>query len=140
MARPYRADFMLVNQPDMGLAHALRACIKLHFSEMLASIGSGETKSIAASARPRALVRVKCRHMGVTEARDDIHRLPFSVAGLGIMLQIGSDVFPPILLKLIASLEAIDHCADRLVDCGLDRVASEPGGANKLPAPHIKYP
>ena len=115
------SDFTLFDQPHMGLAQALRAmligfteplkqghliqaCMKLHFREMLEP----------------------------TEADDDIHRLAFSVAGLGMMLQIGSDVFAAIRPNLIASPEAIDQYADRLIDYALAMVAAETGRRQQI--------
>ena len=144
------SDFTLFDQPHMGLAQALRAmligfteplkqghliqaCMKLHFREMLEPTGVWRDE-IDCSIKPAhlALVRVLCRHMGVTEADDDIHRLAFSVAGLGMMLQIGSDVFAAIRPNLIASPEAIDHYADRLVDYALAMVAAETGRRQQI--------
>ena len=144
------ADFSLFEQPDLGLAQALRAllvgfteplkqghmiqaCMKLHFREMLEPTGVWRDE-IDGSIKPAhmALVRVLCRHMGVAQADDDMHRLAFSVAGLGMMLQIGSDVFEAIRPDLIASPQAIDQYADRLVDYALAMVDSEMQRRNKV--------
>lgn len=146
------ADFSLFEQPDLALSQALRAllvgfteplkqghmiqaCMKLHFREMLEPTGVWRDE-IDSSIKPAhsALVRVLCRHMGVAQADDDIHRLAFSVAGLGMMLQIGSDVFEAIRPDLIASPKAIDQYADRLVQYALAMVDSEMQRRNKAVA------
>ena len=113
--------------------HLIQVCMKLHFREMLEPTGVWRDE-IDCSIKPAhlALVRVLCRHMGVTEADDDIHRLAFSVAGLGMMLQIGSDVFAAIRPNLIASPEAIDQYADRLIDYALAMVAAETGRRQQI--------
>lgn len=136
-------DTATYNQPDMALRESLRglllgfteplkqgdrvqSCMKLHFREMLEPTGMWRAE-IDNHIKPShmALVEVVCRYLGATQADDEIHRLAFSVAGLGIMLHVGGDVFRAIRPQLIASDSAIDGYADRLVDYAVALVEGE---------------
>ena len=46
---------------------------------------------------------VLSRHLAVKKADDDLHRLAFSIAGLGLQMFICHDVIDAILPKLIES-------------------------------------
>ncbi len=96
--------------------HLMQQCMKLHFREMLEPTGVWQ-EEIDLHIKPghMALVQAICRHLGVTESDDDIHRLAFSVAGLGMMLHVAGDVFAAIRPGLVASESALDLYRTRLV-------------------------
>jgi AcrR family transcriptional regulator len=131
------------NQPEMPLRDALtvlmrgfseplkqgdlvQSCMKLHYREMLEPTGVWRDE-IENNIKPAqlALVAVLCRHLGLDEADDDIHRLAFSVSGLGVMLHLAGDVYQSICPALLASPEAIDQYVDRLVSYALAMVETE---------------
>lgn len=101
-------------------------CMRLHFREMLEPTGVWDQK-IDANIKPahQALLRVLCRHLGVEEADDDLHRLAFSIVGLGIHLFVGHQVMQALKPELAGSPQAIDLYTERLVDYALAMVHSE---------------
>lgn len=103
-----------------------RQCMKLHFREMLEPTGMWQAE-IDNNIKPAhaALTQALARHLGVAEADDDIHRLAFQIAGLGIMLHIGLDVLQAIRPTLIATGAALDTYHARLVDSGMALVDAE---------------
>lgn len=71
-----------------------------------------------------ALVQVLCRHMGVAEADDDMHRLAFSLAGLVMQLWTQRDPLQAIAPQL-ASSQSVDLWVDRLTGYALAMVQGE---------------
>ena len=102
-----------------------RYCVKLFMREMLAPTGLWQAE-IENNIKPAhlRLVDALCRHLGVT-ADDDIHRLAFSIAGLGVMLQLSTDVYAGIRPTVINSPDAIDTYTERLIEYALAMVAAE---------------
>ncbi len=94
----------------------VQCCMRLHFREMLEPTGVWQDE-IDNTIKPAhmALVQVLCKHLGLTEADDDIHRLAFAIAGLGMMLHVGSEVIPALRPTLTATPEAVDMYAERLL-------------------------
>ena len=56
---------------------------------------------------------------------DEIHRLALAISGLGVMLQICTDVTVGVRPALIASHAALDVYCDRLVDYAMALTAAE---------------
>ncbi len=106
--------------------HLVQSCMKLHFREMLEPTGVWQ-EEIDTNIKPAhlALVHVLCHHLGVQRADDDLHRLAFSLAGLGIMLHVGGDVFKAIRPGLLSTPKAIDAYAERLLDFAHAMVRAE---------------
>ncbi|MFZ6657736.1 CerR family C-terminal domain-containing protein [Undibacterium sp. TJN19] len=98
----------------------IETCMKLHLREMLEPTGLW-VEEIDNTIRPahQGLVKLLCRHLGVTRADDDIHRLAFSITGLAISLMLSGDIMQAIRPALIAKPKAIDLYAGRLVDYAL---------------------
>lgn len=94
--------------------------MKLCFREMLEPTGAWQHE-IDANIAPahRALTRTLCRHVGLAEADDDIHRLAFAISGLGVMLHVGHDLHMQIRPSLVSSPAALDRYLDRLVHYAL---------------------
>jgi TetR/AcrR family transcriptional regulator, regulator of cefoperazone and chloramphenicol sensitivity len=103
-----------------------QSCMKLHFREMLEPTGLWDSE-ITNNIQPahEALVAVLCRHLGVTEADDDIHRLAFSIAGLGMVLHVGCDVIQAIRPQLIATPAAIGRYGESMLYGALALVEAE---------------
>ncbi|MBK9574005.1 MAG: hypothetical protein IPO43_15355 [Rhodoferax sp.] len=92
--------------------------MKLHFREMLEPLpASGNRSWNATSSHPTMhWVSALCRHLGLRQPDDDIHRLAMAISGLGVMLHICTDVTNAVRPALIASQTALDAYCDRLVD------------------------
>ncbi len=112
--------------------------MKLHFREMLEPTGVWQ-QEIDNNIKPShmALVGLLCRHLGATQADDDIHRLCFSLAGLGMMLHVAGDVFAAIRPQLVASPEALDVYGQRLLTYALALVEAERQRRAVLPPPAL---
>lgn len=104
----------------------IHQCMRLHFREMLEPTGMWQ-EEIENNIKPNhtALVALVCRHLGLAQADDDIHRLCFSITGLGVMLQLGGDVFSAIRPQVVASPDALDQYGERLVTFALAMVQAE---------------
>jgi AcrR family transcriptional regulator len=141
-----------IDHPGQDLAHSLRvllsgfteplkqgvqmqSCMKLHFREMLEPTGLWEAE-IDDNIRPAhmATVQVLCRHLGVTQPDDDVHRLAFSIAGLAMILHVGADVIDAICPQLIATPRAVDAYTDHMVASALAMVEAERQRRAVLPA------
>jgi AcrR family transcriptional regulator len=143
-------DARLTDQPGFSLRESLQGllvgftdplkqgdvmqcCMRLHFREMLEPTGVWQ-EEIDTRIKPAhaALVGVLCRHLEVAQADDDVHRLAFSIVGLGINLFVARDVMQAIRPELIASDQAIDDYAQRLVDYALVMVEGEARRRKKI--------
>nr|WP_315214220.1 CerR family C-terminal domain-containing protein [uncultured Duganella sp.] len=91
--------------------------LRLFFREMLEPTGLW-TMEVENNIKPEhlALVRVLCRHLGLAEATDDVHRLAYSVPALCIQLMISQDVINAITPHMVSTPEAISAWGERLVD------------------------
>jgi AcrR family transcriptional regulator len=111
--------------------------MKLCFREMLEPTGAWQHE-IDANIAPAhmALTRGLCRHVGLAEADDDIHRLAFTISGLGVMLHVGNDLYTQIRPGLVNTPQALDAYLDRLVSYALVLVDAEAlRRSAKAPAP-----
>lgn len=115
-----------------GLAASLKQgeltkqCMKLHFREMLQPTGVWQ-EEINSNIKPnhQALVQALCRHLKLKQPDDDVHRLAFSIAGLGIMLHVGHDVVTAIRPQVIDGAAAIDLYVERILSYALAMVEAE---------------
>lgn len=103
-----------------------RLCMKLHFREMVEPTGMWQAE-IENNIKPQhaALAQAITQHLGLAAADDDIHRLAFQMAGLGIMLHVGLDVQLAICPSLLATPEALDTYHTRLVDSAMALLEAE---------------
>ena len=93
-----------------------RLCIKLHCREMLEPTGLW-AEEIANGIKPMhaALVSLLCRHFGLGQPDDEVHRLAVSIAGLGVHLFVSRDVIEALAPQLSATPAAVDLWAERLL-------------------------
>ena len=93
-----------------------RQCMKLHAREMIEPTGLW-AQEVTMGIRPMhdALVAVLCRHFGVTQADDDLHRLAVCIAGLGVHMHLGRDVTDVIAPALNDQPDSLDLWMARLV-------------------------
>jgi AcrR family transcriptional regulator len=100
------------------LKHAdlMHNCRRLHFREMLDPTGAWQDV-IENNIRPAhlALVQALCTHLVLTQADDDIHSLAYAIAGLGMMLHVGSEILPALCPTLIGTPQQIDGFTERLL-------------------------
>lgn len=117
----------------------VQCCMRLHFREMLEPTGVWQDE-INNTIRPlhTALANALCTQLGVDEADDDIHRLAFSITGLGLMVQVSTDCTTVLRPTLLATPEAVDCYADRLVAYALAMVECE--ARRRAAAPRIQAP
>ncbi len=104
----------------------IQQCMKLHFREMLEPTGVWQ-EEVDCNIKPahQALASALCRHLGVAQPDDEIHRLAMAISGLGVMLHICTDVTTAVCPALIASHAALDVYCDRLVDYAMALTAAE---------------
>ncbi len=72
-----------------------------------------------------ALVRVLCRHLGLAQADDDVHRLAYGLAAQAVQIMVGRDIVTAITPQLLATPEALEHWLQRLVRYGEALVTAE---------------
>jgi len=111
---------------SLKLGELVQQCTRLHYREMIEPTGVW-AEEIDNGVKPghAALVGVLGRHLGVTQADDDLHRLAFSIAGLPLQLFIMRDVVQAICPQLLATPEAIDAWGDQMVAYALAMVEIE---------------
>jgi AcrR family transcriptional regulator len=91
--------------------------LRLFYREMLEPTGLWAME-VENNIKPehKALVGMLCRHLGVAEATDEIHRLAYSIPALCIQLMISQDVINAITPHMLSTPEAIAEWGERLVD------------------------
>ena len=91
--------------------------LRLFYREMLEPTGLWAME-VENNIKPehRALVALLCRHLGVAEATDDIHRLAYAIPALCIQFLISQDVINAITPHLLSTPEAISAWGEQLVD------------------------
>lgn len=100
--------------------------LQLHFREMLEPMGLWQ-EHIDQFIAPmhQGLIQVLMRHLGLPAQDDDLHRLAFSITGLGIQMFISADIMRSVRPALADSPEAIDLYSQRLTDFALALVEEE---------------
>lgn len=114
--------------------HLAKQCMKLHLREMLEPTGIWQ-EEIDTHIKPAhmAMAQAICRYIHIAEPDDDIHRLTFAIAGLGITLHVSGDVFATIRPQLVDTHEALDLYHARLMDYALALIEQE--RQRRLPVP-----
>lgn len=138
-----RGDAARLADPALPLASALRLfyesfleplrhgdearlCMKLHFREMLEPTGLWEC-GVAQGIRPQhdALVGLLCRHLGLSDADEDVQRLAVCLAGLAVHLHVGREVIDELVPALNAGPLAVDRWADTLGQFAMSMIVGE---------------
>jgi AcrR family transcriptional regulator len=104
------------------LAHL---CTRLHFREMLEPTGMWQENLAGFRLMHQALVRLLARHLGVSRADDDLHRLAFAITGLGMQMVVFHDAVGEIRPSLLKSGRAVDAWTGRLIEYAEAMIAAE---------------
>lgn len=122
----------LFGAPGLGAAEALRLymaayveplkhgeivrqCMRLHMREMVEPTSQWAEEVERDIRGPHeALVRLLARHLGITKADDDVHRLALAINGLALQLFVMQDMVDVLRPALLRSADSIDRWADRL--------------------------
>jgi AcrR family transcriptional regulator len=93
------------------------AMLRLFYREMLEPTGLW-AQEMENNIKPEhlALVGLLCRHLGLAEANDDVHRLAYAIPALCIQLLICQDVISAITPHLVSTPDAISAWGERMID------------------------
>jgi len=145
-----RDDIALYDQPHFTLRQSLEGFFsgfleplrqgelvqlstRLHFREMLEPTGIW-AEEIDNGIKPAhaALVKVLCRHLELSKADDEVHRLAFSITGLAIHMFVSREVVDAIRPQLFDAPDAVEQWAASLVAYAEAMVAVETARRNHL--------
>ncbi len=126
----------------LKMGDLLQQCMRLHFREMLEPTGAlADELENGIKPAQKALARTLCRHLGLSQADDEVQRLSFAIVGLSLEYFVGRDLIDAVAPRLVNSPSAIDHTVSRLADFAEAMVVAEcqrrsaaksaPGGARK---------
>ncbi len=103
-----------------------RWCVKLRMREMLEPTGLWQ-EEVRSGIQPmhNLLVGALCRYMGLPQADDDVKRLAFSIAALGVYLHVGQDVMDATAPELARYPEAVPDWRVFLVRQAVGMVLAE---------------
>jgi AcrR family transcriptional regulator len=104
----------------------MQLCIRLHFREMIEPTGLW-LEEINNNIKPahEGLVSALMRHMHLSKADDEVHRLAFSITALAIQMFTSRDVINAIRPKLIGSAAALDQWSASVAGYAEAMVAGE---------------
>lgn len=136
-------DIELFDDPKLSLEQALQGlylgfieplkqgelvqlCTKLHMREMVEPTGLWQ-QEIDHGIAPyhQALVKVLCRHLGITKEDDDVHRLAICIVAQAVFLYMGREVLQTVRPRLVNSSAALDVMGQRLVQYAMALVQTE---------------
>jgi TetR/AcrR family transcriptional regulator, regulator of cefoperazone and chloramphenicol sensitivity len=136
-------DIALFDDPRLTLEQALQGlysgfieplkqgelvqlCTKLHMREMVEPTGLWQ-QEIDHGITPyhQALVKVLCRHLGITKEDDDVHRLAICIVAQAVFLYMGREVLQAVRPRLVSSPAALDVMGQRLVHYAQAMVQAE---------------
>lgn len=147
MCEPAPDNIALFDQPHYTLRQSLDAyyrqllapllagedaqqLVRLFYREMLEPTGLWE-REIHNNIKPEhlALVSVLCRHLGLAQPSDRVHRLAYALVGMAIQLLVGRDIIHTITPHLLATPQAVAAWLEYLGDYAEALVRAE---QNKL--------
>ncbi|HEY9223488.1 MAG TPA: CerR family C-terminal domain-containing protein [Variovorax sp.] len=107
--------YMVAYVEPLKHGEIVRQCMRLHMREMVEPT-SQWTEEVERDIRGphEALVRILVRHLGITKADDDVHRLALAINGLALQLFVMQDLVEVLRPALLRSADSIDRWADRL--------------------------
>jgi TetR/AcrR family transcriptional regulator, regulator of cefoperazone and chloramphenicol sensitivity len=104
----------------------VQLCTKLHMREMIEPTGLWQEEiDQGCAAHQQALVKVLCRHLGITQDDDDVHRLALCIVAQAVFLYIGRDVLQAVRPQLVSNSDQLDIMQQRLVQYALAMVQAE---------------
>ncbi len=136
-------DIVLFDSPTLSLEQALQGlysgfieplkkgelvqlCTKLHMREMVEPTGLWQQEiDHGISPYHKALVKVLCRHLGITTEDDDVHRLAICIVAQAVFLYMGREVLQVVRPGLVNNPEALDVMGQRLTQYALALVQAE---------------
>jgi len=120
------AAFIDVFIEPLKRGDAARQCMKLHFREMLEPTGLWE-EELERDIKPmhHGLAALLARHFGLAEPDDDLHRLVFMLAGLGVHMHVGRQVFDAVRPGMLDEPADLQQWRDRLVMFALAMIEAE---------------
>jgi len=103
-----------------------RLAVRLHMREMVEPTGLW-AEEIDNSIAPyhEVLISVLQKHLKITRADDDLHRLALSIVAMGVHLYSGRDVIERITPQITATHAALDILQERLTMFALSMVEAE---------------
>jgi AcrR family transcriptional regulator len=103
-----------------------RHCVKLRMREMIEPTGLWD-QEVNEGIRPmhEAMLALLCRHLGLDQPDDELHRLVICLSALGVHLHLGRDVTDAVAPQLNRAADANARWADCLLRQGLAMVAHE---------------
>lgn len=103
----------------------MQQAMRLHIREMLEPTEQWQAERERDARQHAGLIAALCRALGLQQADDDLHRLAIAITGLGIQLMVARDMAETERPSLLASPEALDAWAARLVVFALALVDAE---------------
>lgn len=103
----------------------MQQAMRLYIREMLEPTEQWQAERERDARQHAGLIAALCRALGLQQADDDLHRLAIAITGLGIQLMVARDLAETERPSLLASPEALDAWAARLVVFGLALVDAE---------------
>ena len=101
-------------------------CVKLRMREMLEPTGLWH-QEVNEGIKPmhEAMLALLCRHLGLAQPDDDLHRLVICLTALGVHLHIGRDVTDAVAPQLNQAADAVQRWDDCLLRQGLAMIDHE---------------
>lgn len=101
-------------------------CVKLRMREMIEPTGLWD-QEVNEGIRPmhEAMLALLCRHLGLAQPDDDLHRLVICLTALGVHLHIGRDVTDAVAPQLNQAADAVQRWDDCLLRQGLAMIDHE---------------
>jgi len=107
--------YMVAYVEPLKHGEIVRQCMRLHMREMVEPTSQWAEEVERDIRGPHeALVRILARHLGITKADDDVHRLALAINGLALQLFVMQDMVDVLRPALLRSADSIDRWADRL--------------------------
>ncbi|MGJ7486807.1 TetR/AcrR family transcriptional regulator [Variovorax sp. LT2P21] len=107
--------YMVAYVEPLKHGEIVRQCMRLHMREMVEPTSQWAEEVERDIRGPHeALVRILARHLGITKADDDVHRLALAINGLALQLFVMQDLVEVLRPSLLRSADSIDRWADRL--------------------------
>ncbi len=110
----------------LALGEDGQLCVKLRMREMIEPTGLWH-QEVNEGIRPmhEAMLALLCRHLGLQQPDDELHRLVVCLAALGVHLHLGRDVTDAVAPQLNQAPDAVARWGDCLLRQGLAMIDHE---------------